>query len=237
MVLLVELRRKAGQAMTASGDERTLPSPPSTAGGASAAEPEPRPVIDTAAAHVAEIKSSAVQEARELIARSLQDEREAFSSALEHSARLTSTVDAIAGTVAEITSVLRTQLDEVIEALRALREVGGEGLEMDSAPGDAEPERPDAEAEPLAAPNARPAEAEPPPERAPNAAAANPRVEPSPELTEMFRQHITRMHDAGKPREEAERALMRFKLGHRFVDMLDEVYSSDVASGDAGRRG
>jgi hypothetical protein len=255
MVVLIDLnRRKVGQAMTARGEERTPPPPTPPARGDSAAESESRPVIDTAAAHVAEIKSSAVQEARELISRSLQGEREAFSSTLNRSSRLTSTGDVLAGTVAEMTSALRTQVDDVIEALRALREVVAEWPEVDFAPGDAEPEHPYAghpeppdpqeqavvalpEAEPPAAPDTGPAAAEPPPGRVPNAAAVNPRVEPSPELREMFRQHVTRMHDDGKPREEAERALLRFKLGHRFVEMLNEVYSSDAASADAARRG
>jgi hypothetical protein len=46
----------------------------------------------------------------------------------------------------------------------------------------------------------------------------------------MFREQITRMRDDGKPRDEAERVLLRFRLGHRFLGMLDEIYLSGAPS-------
>ncbi len=58
----------------------------------------------------------------------------------------------------------------------------------------------------------------------------DPEFEPSPELTGMFREQITRMRDDGKSRDEAERVLLRFRLGHRFLGMLDEIYLSDAPS-------
>jgi hypothetical protein len=65
----------------------------------------------------------------------------------------------------------------------------------------------------------------------------DPEFEPSPELTGMFREQITRMRDDGKSRDEAERVLLRFRLGHRFLGMLDEIYLSDAPSRRRHKRG
>ena len=54
----------------------------------------------------------------------------------------------------------------------------------------------------------------------------------------MFREQITRMRDDGKSRDEAERVLLRFRLGHRFLGMLDEIYLSGAPSSRGrGKRG
>ena len=52
-------------------------------------------------------------------------------------------------------------------------------------------------------------------------------TEPSPEMTEMFREQIINMKNSGKTKEEAERSLLRFNLGRRFIGLLDEIYSED----------
>ena len=62
----------------------------------------------------------------------------------------------------------------------------------------------------------------------------DPEFEPSPELTGMFREQITRMRDDGKSRDEAERVLLRFRLGHRFLGMLDDIYLSGRAEQQGG---
>ena len=73
---------------------------------------------------------------------------------------------------------------------------------------------------------------------APEAPTPDPEIEPSPELTGMFREQITRMRDDGKSRDEAERVLLRFRLGHRFLGMLDEIYLSGAPSSRGrGKRG
>ena len=64
----------------------------------------------------------------------------------------------------------------------------------------------------------------------------DPEIEPSPELTGMFREQITRMRDDGKSRDEAERVLLRFRLGHRFLGMLDEIYLSGAPSSRRRRK-
>ena len=64
----------------------------------------------------------------------------------------------------------------------------------------------------------------------------DPEFEPSTELTGMFREQITRMRDDGKSRDEAERVLLRFRLGHRFLGMLDEIYLSGAPSSRARRK-
>ena len=52
-------------------------------------------------------------------------------------------------------------------------------------------------------------------------------TEPSPEMTQMFREQIVNMRDSGKSREEAERSLLRFNLGRRFLGLLDEIYAEE----------
>jgi len=173
-----------------------------------ALEPEVRQIIDTVVARVAEIEQEAVREARELSQRSEQGAREAASFALDRSLQLTSTLEMVAGTVTEMTAALRTGVDAVLEGLRGVQEARVESPDVE-----AEPE-PESDGETL----------------------MDLRVEPSPELTEMFREQITMMRDDGKPRNEARRVLKRYRWGRHFFGMLDEIYSSD-GSADAGRRG
>jgi hypothetical protein len=46
------------------------------------------------------------------------------------------------------------------------------------------------------------------------------------------------MRDDGKPRDEAEVVLLRFRLGHRFLGMLDDIYLFDASSSRGrGKRG
>jgi hypothetical protein len=52
-------------------------------------------------------------------------------------------------------------------------------------------------------------------------------TQPSPEITEMFREQIVNMKNSGKTKEEAERTLLRFNLGRRFIGLLDEIYSDE----------
>jgi hypothetical protein len=120
----------------------------------------------------------------------------------------------------------------VTEALRGLRESRVD-LPQELTPRrfDGDPER--------AQPAPVEAEPEPEPEPEPEAEAeiADPEIEPSPELSEMFREQITRMRDDGKPRDEAERVLLRFRLGHRFLGMLDEIYATEAPRANARKSG
>ncbi len=72
---------------------------------------------------------------------------------------------------------------------------------------------------------------EPVAEAATNGTGPEPLTEPSPEMTEMFREQIQNMKESGKSREEAERSLLRFNLGRRFLGLLDEIYADDAVAG------
>ena len=186
-----------------------------------ALEPEVRQIIDTVVARVAEIEQEALREARELSQRSEQRAREAAGFALDRSRQVTGTLEELAGTVTEMTSGLRTGVDAVLEALRGLQE--------------AQVELPDeVDARPEVS-GAKLVEAEPEPE-SDGETLMDPRVGPSPELAEIFREQITLMRDDGKPRDEAKRVLKRYRWGRHFFGMLDEIYSAD-GSADAARRG
>jgi hypothetical protein len=189
---------------------------------AAALEPELRRVIDMTMERVAEIEQETMRGARELMASSGQNSQEA----LDRSSRLVNNLDALTGTVSEVTSALRTEVDDVTESLRGLH-----GLKVEL------PEEPSPAPEPRSdpAPDAQEPDAPAPDIPEPAPLTPDPEIEPSPELTGMFREQITRMRDDGKPRDEAERVLLRFRLGHRFLGMLDEIYLSGPPS-SRGRR-
>jgi hypothetical protein len=189
---------------------------------AAALEPELRRVIDMTMDRVAEIERETMRGARELMASAGQNSKEA----LDRSSRLVNSLDALTGTVNQVTSALRTEVDDVTESLRGLH-----GLNVEL------PKEPSPDPEPRAdpAPDAQEPDAPTPEAPAPAPPAPDPEIEPSPELTGMFREQITRMRDDGRPRDEAERVLLRFRLGHRFLGMLDEIYLSGGPS-TRGRR-
>lgn len=189
---------------------------------AAALEPELRRVIDMTMERVAEIEQETMRGTRELMVSAGQNSQEA----LDRSSRLVNSLDALTGTVSQVTSALRTEVDDVTESLRGLH-----GLKVEL------PEEPSPDPEPRSdpAPDAQEPDAPAPDIPEPAPPAPDPEMEPSPELTGMFREQITRMRDDGKPRDEAERVLLRFRLGHRFLGMLDEIYLSGPPS-SRGRR-
>lgn len=190
---------------------------------AAALEPELRRVIDMTMEQVAEIERETMRGARELMVSAGQNSKEA----LDRSARLVSSLEAMTGTVSQVTSTLRTEVDDVTAALRGLHELKVElpeemtGKASDAGPRHAQPQPP---------PDPEPQSDRAPEPPAPVAPTPDPEIEPSPELTGMFREQITRMRDDGKSRDEAERVLLRFRLGHRFLGMLDEIYLSGAPS-------
>jgi hypothetical protein len=201
---------------------------------AAALEPELRRVIDMTMERIVEIEQETMRGAREMMVSAGENSQ----AALDRSSRVVTSLDALDGTVSRVTSALRAEVDDVAAALRGLHRLQVE-LPEEILPGRAETEA-EAEPEPAEPP---PSEAHDPGPPATEAHAEpapppDPEIEPSPELTEMFREQITRMRDDGKPRDEAERVLLRFRLGYRFLGMLDEIYLTGPSSGRGrGRRG
>lgn len=203
---------------------------------AAALEPQLRQVIDTTMQRVAEIERQTRDEAMQATASTEHASRDA----LERSSRLVDSLEILTGTVGQVTSRLRAEFDDVTRSLRGLHEAR---IEL---PEELLPPRVAGAQEPP--PAARAPEPEPPPAPAPAPQAspavpdtpetADPEIEPSEELTEMFREQITKMRDDGKSRDEAERVLLRFRLGHRFLGMLDDIYlSAPAASATRRKRG
>jgi len=190
---------------------------------AAALEPELRRIVDMTMERVAAIEQQSMREARDAMAASEKDSREA----LERSSRLVDSVDAVTGTLGEMTLALQAEVEAVTGTLRGLH-----GLRVrlpdHSADGVA---RDGQQAEPEVAPLPTPARPEP------ESSVSDPELEPAPELTEMFRAHIVAMRDDGKSREEAERVLKRFKHGRRFLGLLDDIYLSAPPPAARGRRG
>ena len=188
---------------------------------AAALEPELRRVIDMTMERVAEIEQETMRGARELMAASQQNSQEV----IDRSSRLGSSAEILTGTVNEMTSALRAEVDGVTDSLRSLH---GLKVELPAEPSpepEPEPEpKPEPQPEPEPEPQLRSDLVSDTPEPAPPT--PDPEIEPSPELTSMFRDQITRMREEGKSRDEAERVLLRFRLGHRFLGMLDDIYLS-----------
>lgn len=194
-------------------------------------EPQLNEVIEAAVARVADIEKTAVEEAQQLVARTQQEARDAYATAIDRSSDLVGRLEVLAGAVNDLTSVLRTETEGVVRDLRGMRQAASQW------PAEVQPEAPAAaqpppQPEPQAqtpAPSAPATEPLPPP--------PEPEVEPSPELTDLFRERIVHMRRDGKPREEAERVLLRFRLGHRFLGMLDEIYATDPRDLDSRKQG
>lgn len=191
-------------------------------------EPELNQVIDRAVARVGEIEQTAVEQAQQVVARTEQEARDSYGSALERSAELVGRLEVLAAAVSDMSAALRAETDEVMRSLRGMR------ASLADWPQDAAPP---------AAPEPQPAAQAPAPEPAPTPdpapetpEAGDPEVEPSEELIQLFREQITRMRQDGKSIEEAERVLLRFRLGHRFLGMLDEIYAADSRALDGGRK-
>ena len=204
-----------------------------------ALEPELRRIIDTAVARVASIELEAIRESRKLTQRSEEEGREALKLALDRSFQLVNSFELLTVTVAGMVSALRVELDSAMAALHQVddpyahltAEQKRQAEHALSAPAGAALE---ADAEQQAEQPAAEEASQPEPEADTTVQGMNgdgPEIhtEPSPEIAEMFREQIINMKNSGKTREEAERTLLRFNLGRRFIGMLDEVYSGDTA--------
>ena len=202
-----------------------------------ALEPELRKIIDTAVARVASIELEAIRESRRLTQRSEEEGREALKFALDRAFQLVNSFELLTVTVAGMVSAMRVELDAAMAALDHADDPYSR-LASPVTPAKAIDEAPQPEPEEAPAPLA----AEPVADHTPdipvtpdaekaqgmNGDAPELHTEPSPEMTEMFREQIINMKSSGKTREEAERSLLRFNLGRRFIGLLDEIYSGDT---------
>ena len=202
--------------------------------------PELRKIVDTAVARVAEIELDAIRQAQELTQRS-EEGREVLRFALDRAFHLMNSLELLSGAVDGMVAALRIEINDTVEALRQTgeheSELSRELNALEVAQAEAEQERPPA---PIPATRGDESEAAADGERehdvqeSANGDIPGEDIEPSPELTEMFRERITDMRRSGKPREEAERSLLRFNLGRRFLYLIDEIYAETPA--ESGRR-
>ena len=157
---------------------------------AAALEPELRRVIDMTMDRVAEIEKETMREARELMVSAGQDSQEA----VDRSSRLVHNLDALSGTVSEVTSALRTEVDYVTESLRGLHglnvklpeEMAGNASDAESQQAEPQPVAPQASPEPEPEPEPasdRAPEAPAPDATAPEAPAPTPRTPDAPNPT------------------------------------------------------
>ena len=209
-----------------------------------ALEPELRRIIDTAVARVASIELEAIRESRQLTQRSEEEGREALKFALDRGLQLVNSFELMTVTITSMVSTLRVELDSALEALQqaddpyshltrgstvtpevkeqavpALPETA-ENEVVETVVEDTQPEPvPDVATSDVSASGVE--------TQAMNGDGPEQYTEPSPEMTEMFREQIINMKNSGKTKEEAERSLLRFNLGRRFIGLLDEIYSED----------
>ena len=210
-----------------------------------ALEPELRRIIDTAVARVASIELEAIRESRQLTQRTEEESRQALRFALDRTQQLVDGFELLTTTVAGMITSLRVELESAMKALDTAEDPYAH-LTIDQKPkAGAEPAlaAPPAEEKPAPAPPAEPVAEEAKAEtrvQGMNGDGPDIHTEPSPEIAEMFREQIINMKNSGKTREEAERTLLRFNLGRRFLGLLDEVYDDDStadAAPEAEQRG
>jgi hypothetical protein len=200
-----------------------------------ALEPELRRIIDTAVARVASIELEAIRESRRLTQRSEEEGREALKFALDRAFQLVNSFELLTVTVAGMVSALRVELDTAMAALEHVDDP------YSHRPPQLEKSAPAVEESAPAVEQTAPAAEEKQPQPTPhaegtqgmNGESAELLTEPSPEMTEMFREQIINMKTSGKTRDEAERTLLRFNLGRRFIGLLDEIYSEEPTEGAA----
>ncbi len=196
-----------------------------------ALEPELRSIIDTAVARVAAIELDAIRQSRALTQRTEEEGREALRYALDRALELVKSFELLTVTIAGMVDALRVELDETMAALREVPEPQSELSRELDARSAAAAESPTA----IEAPAPVSAQPEPQPEPAPSMNGAQ--IEPSPEMEDMFRERIRAMREGGKTRQEAERSLLRFNLGRRYVWLLDEIYDDEIAPTPASANG
>ncbi len=204
-----------------------------------ALEPELRRIIDTAVARVASIELEAIRESRRLTQRSEEEGREALKFALDRGLQLVNSFELMTVTIASMVSTLRVELDTAMAALQQVDDPYSNLTRAPEVKGQAVPAPEQAvPALPETAENEVVEETQPDPVpdvavadvggvQAMNGDGPEQFTEPSPEMTEMFREQIINMKNSGKTKEEAERSLLRFNLGRRFIGLLDEIYSED----------
>ena len=203
-----------------------------------ALEPELRRIIDTAVARVASIELQAIRESRQLTQRTEEESREALKFALDRTQQLVDGFELLTATVAGMISSLRIELESAMKALETADDPYAQ-LTIDQQPkAAAEPALAPAPTEEAPAPvsPAQPVAQESKPDgpvQGMNGDGPEVHTEPSPEIAEMFREQIINMKNSGKTREEAERTLLRFNLGRRFLGLLDEVYDDDSTASES----
>jgi hypothetical protein len=163
-------------------------------------EPELRAIVDQAVERVAAVEIEAVREAREQAQELERREGEALEKVLERLARLVDGLDLLGDSVSGMADSMRTEFDAVVAELSR----ASSALDADAPDGEAPVEDVSGQAAP---------EPEPDQETATDH-----------ETSRTFRKQLENMWRSGTSRDDAERWLMRFELGDRHRDLLDEIY-------------
>jgi len=176
-----------------------------------------REIVESAQARATVIEDQALERAAELERESQESANELFHVSVERSDRMLEAIDALEREIAAVISLLREEAEKLAEELRAGR-VKHEDVPRGVPEQETEAETPLEEA----GGDEGEYEVEAETESAPEATNGG-----SPEVREMLHKQITQLYESGKPREDAQHFLLRFKQGEYYLDMVEEVYGSD----------
>jgi hypothetical protein len=178
-------------------------------------ESEVTRIVRGAEARAADIEDQALERAARIEAESEQRVGATFEDSRLRVAQMLAEIQVIERIFGEAIQSLRVKADQLTGGIERARTEPFDATEQDPVE-----EVLDPAIENYAVPSSIvPPEAEVEPE-APTA---------DPEAREMIRQHLQNMAENGRSRVEAERMLMRFKLGEQYLDLLDDLYPPEVS--------
>jgi hypothetical protein len=188
-------------------------------------EAEVTKIVMSAEARAAEIEDQALEKATRIERESERRAETVFRDSRERLGQMIVEIDAIGRSVGDAVRSLRVEAERLSAEIAAAR----------NQPLDVQEPLPPAEIEIEPQPEPE-AQNEPEPETEPH---QQPAEEPyatdfsDAEVREMIRQQLISLAEGGRNRADAQRMLLRFRQGERYLDLLDEIYPEETP----GRRG
>ena len=177
-------------------------------------ERQVREIVESAEQRASAIEDSALERAAQVERESQDSAKELFHTSVERSDRMLEAIDALEREIGAVIGLLREEAERLASELRAGK------VSHDVQPAFNELVAEQADEEPASAETFSEPEFED--EEAPIGVNGG-----SPEVRDMIHQQISNLRETGKPREDAQRFLLRFKHGESYLNMLDEIYGPD----------
>jgi hypothetical protein len=208
-----------------------------------------REIVSVAEEKAAEIEQRALENADRAEREAIRRRDEVFETGVNRAYQMLEAIDALERDVARVVASLRAEAENLTTELEAAKNeaasssVPGEEAEEPTLDGDDAPAEPevaiDEDLPEYDVEEDLPEDDFATPESFPEAAAVeeSDRGPVNAEVRDIVRLQLVTLFQSGKPRADAERFLTRFKEGHKFHDLIDEIYSQgDESKPSASRR-